>query len=150
MFIDERGNNIELTDNTDNYQEVITPPNSPYSYYRTYPKKSLILKNEGTLFYGNAIGIDKTYDRHGRIIKKINTDSGYYFSINSLISLLRITYKIDLLKLDSRHSVSREDDDSGRLFYNVVLHTGGNTYRRLGIDGKTGSIITDETGIYVE
>ncbi|WP_395075962.1 hypothetical protein [Flavobacterium sp.] len=72
--------------------------NNPYEIIKIYFKNNKILYAEGQDFYGIHIGLDKEYDETGKLIKQIDNDKPYQFSIEDLRKKLKNEYDIDIIE----------------------------------------------------
>jgi hypothetical protein len=75
--------------------------NSPYYKFKKFSLKTNRLLLIGTEFYDIHVGIWESYDETGQLIKKIDYDKPYKFSIEDLIKKMKNEYDIDLL--DVKH-----------------------------------------------
>lgn len=125
----------------DNYTEQIQKNKSNYILYKEFHFKTKLLKTIGEIFYGFPIGTWKEYDLHGKLIKQINYDRPFVFSVEDLDSQMK-KEGIDIMKQQPGVSVSRTTNPVPN--YNVsypVSDTNANDFNVIVIDGITGKII---------
>ena len=84
--------------------------NSPYYKFKKFSLKTNRLLLTGTEFYKINIGIWENYDETGQLIKKIDYDKPYKFSIEDLIKKMKNEYDIDLLDVERVSYVSRYEE----------------------------------------
>jgi uncharacterized membrane protein YkoI len=72
--------------------------NLPNKEIKVYFKKNNILYAESKFFYLFQIGIDKEYDEMGNLVKEIDNDRPYEFSIDELRKKIKSEYHIDIIK----------------------------------------------------
>ncbi|MFC4478432.1 hypothetical protein [Flavobacterium chungangensis] len=69
---------------------------TPYKYYYLYDSNTKLLKSFGVRYLLLGIGKWRYYDETGKLIKEIDTDLPYKFSISNLIEKFKIEYSLDL------------------------------------------------------
>jgi hypothetical protein len=84
--------------------------NSPYYKFKKFSLKTNRLLLIGTEFYDIHVGIWESYDETGQLIKKIDYDKPYKFSIEDLIKKMKNEYDIDLLDVKHAISISRYEE----------------------------------------
>jgi Uncharacterized alpha/beta hydrolase domain (DUF2235) len=72
--------------------------NSTFQTRKAYFKKNGILKKTITNFYAFPIEITKEYDETGKLIKEIDNDLPYKFSIIDLQKKIKIEYQVDIVE----------------------------------------------------
>lgn len=125
------------------YSEEGKKINLPYRYAKTFFSKSLSLKSEGITFLGLPIGIDKFYDENGNLVKEVNHDLPYKFSIDDLREKIKKEFDLDIVKdynfkEPSAIKVSRSFYGKVPSYYQVAFEKMGKTIY-LEIDGTTGN-----------
>ncbi|WET48451.1 hypothetical protein PYS58_17960 [Chryseobacterium indologenes] len=70
--------------------------NSPYLTSKIFFKNNN-LKSIGRNFYSFPIGIFKEYDESGKLIREVNNDAPYKFSIDDLINKIKKEYDVDIV-----------------------------------------------------
>jgi hypothetical protein len=134
-------------------EEIIveeTNINTAYSSYEVYFKKSRQLKAIGREFYSFPVGISKEYNEEGKLIREIEYDKDYKFSIEDLTKKMKEEYKIDILKKSSWVKVMRDKIDSG-VIYKVMVYLKENKYsdtKNYTIDGTTGKLMSEKVLSY--
>ena len=94
-----KNNNIRYRLTT--YKDIMVEErvlNSPYTLYKLYDIKTNMLKSSARTFYGFAIEYSKEYDGEGKLIKEIDDDKPYQFSIEDLRKKLKNEYDIDIIE----------------------------------------------------
>lgn len=89
----------------DGYYEYRNYPSSPYRYYNEYNTSRNIVQSS-TTFYRVRIGMWKYYDSSGNIIREVNQDAEFLFTVTMFIDKMEKEYDIDFLN-KSEKSVSR-------------------------------------------
>lgn len=103
QFLRQDGFWVRQIDGGDQYKEEVSKLNNPYQYNFIYNKKGvLILKS--TDFYGMKVGELIYYNDQQQVVKTINYDLPYPFSIENLVKMMVNRFSVDIL--DSRQ-VSR-------------------------------------------
>lgn len=143
------GKNIELLEDSNDYQENITNSKNPFGICNHY-YKDLNLKSNVQLFYDEPIGIYKEYDHKGHVIKKEDCDSLYKFSVYSLIRKFKKEYNLDLSIPKERRNVIRNYDSTIGSLYIVHFDLNILTFREITVNGNSGKVISNIKGNYVE
>ncbi|AMA49710.1 hypothetical protein AWN65_09690 [Flavobacterium covae] len=160
------GNNAQYFDAGDkiNYIFRIKDKIFPVTYVKIYYIKTKTIHIESQDFYGFPIGILKEYDESGKLIKEIDYDKDFKFSIEDLCKLIKSEYDIDLMikpnSNDSRavqYNVGRGKSEFAKGFvancYTVQFYIqDGGGDKMLVIDGNTGEILfeTQRGGFGIE
>ncbi|MFB9075921.1 hypothetical protein ACFFLS_13390 [Flavobacterium procerum] len=119
----------------------------PYKLVKAFSNSTKRLFAEGIYFYQISIEIDKYYDENGKLIKEIDNDRLYKFSIKKLIKKFKKEYHVDLEDFTLGNWVLRRKPEDkkfkGRVFYEVRLVCEENEYKRRYylIDGTTGKLL---------
>ncbi|QYS92309.1 hypothetical protein JJC04_07370 [Flavobacterium covae] len=79
------------------YTDERKKDNSPYEYHKSFFKKNNLLKSNLTIFYSFPIGITLEYDETGKLIKEINNDLPYKFSVDDLREKIKKEYDVDIV-----------------------------------------------------
>ncbi len=125
------------------YKETIIKKNSPYTIYRKYEIQTKKYIGGGKDFYGCSIGMWREYDTKGNIVKKINYDEHFPFSIKKLAKKMAKEYNIDIMNPYYVRFLSRGVDNNGKASYTLGLYCTAEDSEEdftLIIDGKTGEI----------
>ncbi|PKF75989.1 hypothetical protein CW752_01370 [Chryseobacterium sp. PMSZPI] len=97
FYIDNNGDEIRIMGNLTGGPDVeIRKPNSPYKTIKTYHKNSSP-KSISKIFYSFPVGIFKEYDESGKLIREVNNDTPYKFSIDDLINKIKKEYDVDIV-----------------------------------------------------
>ena len=121
----------------DYYFETIVKKDTPLQKNNAY-YLSGIIKYEANYFYNCLIGISKHYDPSGKLIKEIDEDAPYKFSLEDLIKMVKEEYHIDLMKPRPRMSITRGTDYGVSFGYGP----GENPWSRemINVSGETGKV----------
>ena len=112
--------------------------NTPYGSVEVYSEKTKSLLLEGKIFSRNIkIEIWKEYDENGELIKETDWDSGYQFSIDSLIEKMKKEYDIDVLNRENTWVYRSYGEEK---FYEVGDRRNYPTDWFL-LDGNTGALL---------
>jgi len=129
------------------YSENIKKVNSPYSINYRFYKNSYNIRSSGTSFYDAATGIYNEYDENGKIVKSIDYNNIYKFSIQDLIALFKSKYKIDLTtSKDIVHVVSTYRNNTNIQItpeYTILIRGKSPKFRQIKVNGINGKIILD-------
>lgn len=113
-------------------------PNSPYLYCIEYDEKGRI-KNFITNFYHIIIGKTIYYNTFGGIVKEVDEDAPYKFSINDLIVKMKCEYNMLIEDKNKVWNVGRYIEDHTPLY--VISEKNGDFHENLylinGYNGKT-------------
>jgi hypothetical protein len=135
--------------NNQGYIVRIEKKDTPFTIVKVFHEnKSLLTKGEE--FYNFRIGIYKEYDEIGNLIKEINYDQDYKFSIADLAKKIKEEYKIDILQRSPWVKVMRDKIDS-IVIYKIMVYLKENKYsdtKNFNIDGTTGKVISEEVLSY--
>lgn len=134
----------ELYDNGSNFKEITILKDQIIKKAKYYDKQKLRLISETNLFFNCPVGIYKFYNEKGKLIKQINSDKNYPFSIYDLTDKLRTDYKIDVLTDKAIISITRSESIDGNYKYFVLYYLNHLKYRSIIIDGTTGKVLEDK------
>jgi hypothetical protein len=109
FYIDTNGDEIRVIGSLTGPNVEIKKKNSPITTYWSFYKNS-VQKRVAQKIYYTPVGISKEFDTHGELIKEINHDLPYKFSVESVCELIKEEYDIDLMKVP-------DDPDKNRLVY---------------------------------
>lgn len=144
---------FKLTESNDIYTEVTKPIHNNFEKHSFYDKKNLKLKCEGDFFSRMEIGIHKFYDENGNLIKEIDYDKNYTFTLYDLIVKVKKEFKIDLNKDLKKIEISRGKNAFNFHVYTInipLVNNGYPKWRKIIMDGTFGFIISDKTYIITE
>ena len=148
------GNDMRKIEDMNYYIFIITHPDSPYGAEYIYFKNPIQLKSECNKFYSASIGILKEYDIQGNLIKEINFDAGFGFSLQNVIDKMQADYKIDLLHppkglyRDLERNLAKSNAPPT---YKVVFDDNKIDNRRIIVlNGNTGELISDNYILFVD
>ncbi|MCH4830215.1 hypothetical protein [Flavobacterium columnare] len=97
-YYDINENKIQVYSNTGEkgFIKRITKKNSPFvQVFSFHPNGKLQLK--AMEFYSFRVEIDKLYDETGKLIKEINNDLPYKFSVDDLREKIKKEYDVDIV-----------------------------------------------------
>lgn len=146
MIVEQRHSISEA--NGETYIDERRYPNSPYKYSCVYYPDGMIMVSL-TQFYSVYIGKDYYYDTTGNLVKEVDNDAPYKFSIDDLILKMKQEYNIDMEHVGKVRSLDRFAADNS-VFYEVSIKVEGytvllNVYLINGTNGKTLYITERET-----
>jgi hypothetical protein len=111
------------------------------------------IKGSGSRFYNIPINIQKEFDKFGKLIKEIDFEKDYKFSIDEVCKLIKTDYDVDLMIIPNpnifksiQYYVNRYKSeiykDNFKECYQVVFYIqeGGGS-KTVNIDGNTGEIL---------
>lgn len=96
-FIAPDGRHIRQLHSGDGYQEVISRPDSPYEFLNTYDANGH-LSGKAVRFYGNFVGEALDFSPQGNIIKRINFDGPFKFTIDQLHAMMLKDYHVNIME----------------------------------------------------
>lgn len=152
------GNSLKQFTDRDNYVEDIKLRDTPFETQNIYAKSNGAIQSSIEIFYDFPIKIQKFYDGNGSVIKEINFDKPYQFSIDDLSLKIKNEFNIDIMKDNKYVDVSRislpEDSELPQYKVSFPVDPNANTSygdkRVLVIDGKTGALISNNIRIYTK
>lgn len=138
------------------YLQNISSKTSPVEVLKQF-HPSTILKKSTQLFYRFPVGLTKEYDEKGKLLKEVNNDEKYSFTVEQLCKLVIEEYGVNLMiksypnNDELQYTVTRQYiNDLGKNCY-IVTFSGelpdeGEFYARKNVcvDGVTGKIIYEE------
>ena len=133
---------IEDKDSSE-YFEEIHQPDKPFTLVRTYYMNNGNLKSKGEKFYNFPIGTWHYYDERSNLIKEINWEKSFVFSIADLYRKMK-EYQIDIMNTESGVNVARSEEPSP--YYRISSPVEEGNYmdlRIIKIDGVNGKTILD-------
>jgi len=142
-----RNGTIVILSDGEYYSEEIKKRNSLYSVNYQFYKKNYNIRSSRTSFYDATTGIYKEYDENGQIVKSIDYNSFYKFSIKDLIILFKDKYKIDLMNSKDVVYVVSGDRFNPEYTqipeYTILIRGKSPKFRQIKINGINGKIILD-------
>jgi len=126
------------------YYENLSKSRSPYRIFNEY-YSNLVLKSTEKTFYDIRYGKYYEYDENGKLIKEIDEDLPYKFTIEDLVHKMLMDFKIDLRIVKSGVRIRRYVHRDTKLpKYEINQHLSGTSkYRIITLDGKTGKVLSD-------
>lgn len=138
---------IELENNDDYFFERRQRNNEKLKKSFVYNKTTHILVATGTLLNDLPIGIHKIYNEKGELVREINYDKNFPFSVYDLIAKIKTTHQIDLNDGENSISVSRDiDKETGKHIYVIFYDKKPGSYKYITVDGVTGQILSEGKG----
>ena len=136
----------------DYYLEHIIKKDTPLKKNKAYYFSGSI-KFEANLYYDCLIGITKYYDESGKLIKEVDEDAPYKFSLEDVIKKVKTEYNIDLTKPRPRMNMSRAThygasfgyEEGGDPRSREMIYLDGNTGKVYYHQDKDGNVLLDET-----
>lgn len=152
------GNSVRQSIFRDAYIEDIKIKGTPFSIQNIYSKPGGAIQSSLEVFYRVPIGIKKLYDGNGNVIKEIDFDKPFQFSIDDLALKIKNEFNLDIMKDNNYVNVFRTllIRDSIPLTYTVAfpvdlsLDSPYGDKRILEIDGNTGAIISNTIKSYTK
>ncbi|MEO8236490.1 MAG: hypothetical protein ABI576_00180 [Flavobacterium sp.] len=137
------GDDVEILKGSNNkgFVERINKANTPYIFFKSFYDNGN-LQAEGVSIYGTIINKHKEFDEKGHLIKEIDYNKDYKFSIEDLQKKMKETYNVDIMNTKQTRSVSRTTIDTRIKFpyYQVVVNTGKASFNNYLLNGNTGEI----------
>ncbi|MFB9075922.1 hypothetical protein ACFFLS_13395 [Flavobacterium procerum] len=144
-FLKRGSERVEIDFSEDAIKLSLKNINSPYEFVKVFSNSTKRLFGEAIYFYQFPIGIDKDYDENGKLIKEMNNDKLYKFSVQKLIQKFKKEYHVDLEDFKLENYVERFESEElkGKAFYGVglVSEENKNKTRYYLIDGTTGKLL---------
>lgn len=95
-----------------------------YTKTTVYDKKTSVLRISLMEFYQFSIGIHKTYDEKGLLIKEVDNDKPYIFTLQRLIEKIKNEHSVDLEDRTQKSIVSRHvNKELGKPIYEVYIRS---------------------------
>ena len=143
-FTLSNGTQVRQIKESDGYTVEMRPVNSAYVYSSGYNKKGEITIT-GVRFYGNGVKKWIYFNDKQQIIKEIDNDQPYPFTIEALAKLLKDNYDIDLYDKNQILVMQRYMDNLNmhKPVYVVYAYQKKETGKLDGllIDGETGKVL---------
>ena len=133
------------------FVERIEKKNIPFTIVKAYHENTVI-SSKGEEFYDFPIGTWQYYNEIGNLIKEVNYDKEYKFSISNLAKKMKDEYKIDILLKSPWIRTLRDKSNIG-VIYKVIVFLNESKYsdtKNYIIDGNTGKTISEKVLIYQE
>lgn len=97
------------------------------------------------------VGVHREFDKDGNIIKSINYDEIFTFTLDDLAIKVKKLLDIDIYK-DKNFGIGRQIENLSQPYYKIYIKVDGggsrSNMRTIDIDGKTGKVIYDGVSIY--
>lgn len=127
------------------YKETIqveeSSTTSPYKTIKVYSNKNKILLAQGKEFYNIPLDIEKEYDENGKLIKEIDHEKPYKFSIEDLVKKMNDEYKVDLMNPLPGISANRYVDKSVSIYEVLVPQNSPYIIKVYKFNGTTGDLL---------
>ncbi|OXA94730.1 hypothetical protein [Flavobacterium hercynium] len=148
-FLKKGSERVEIWFHDDKIQVEHSSILHPYTKTYVYNKKTSLLLVFLLEFYQFSIGILKTYDDTGILIKETNYDKPYVFTLQQLIEKIKKEQDIDLEDLTKKSIVDRREDTAlQKPIYEVHLESKKSPDYQTDyflIDGITGEVLFETT-----
>lgn len=128
------------------YVEHIYIGNTSYGY--AYDKTTFLLRSEDKRLSSIELYV-REYDRQGKLIKQTDYLEGYTFTPEQLATKMKRDFDVNVADAQFTHVISGKNF-WGTPYYGVRVLDGGNGYREIRINGKTGEFMGEDTGQYEE
>lgn len=141
VFKLEDSSTVTQIESTDIFAENVMMPNKLTEHRKTFYKTGQ-LKAEGTYFYGFPVGVGKQYDERGNVVKTIDWDRPFKFSIDDLSEKMK-KLGIDIQQPGTGIRVHRTQNPKPT--YQVSCPVDGSLYvtKVFVVDGITGEILDE-------
>lgn len=106
------------------YQVEITPPHSAYTNVKLFSYDGRLIWTTQR-FFGIHFGSSKEYNSNGSVIRELDKDTGFAFSVDDLIRKMQTDYKVDITDTRQAFKVIRGIDNfAGQKtpFYGVYVY----------------------------
>ncbi|MBS7229582.1 hypothetical protein KHA90_00975 [Flavobacterium psychroterrae] len=144
-FYKKRSDRVEINFFNTGIQVRITNVETPYKIIKGFSNESKRLSIIGYYFYQFSIKTDKEYDDNGKLIKEINYDLPYKFSLKQVIDKVKKEYQVDLENIGQESVLERFESNkpNKKTFYEVYLKSNveKSTWNYVLIDGTTGEVL---------
>lgn len=142
---------FKRTEYNDSFYEEAKKINGKFKTVYNYYKESLIIKSTGKFFGDMPFAVAKFYNEKGEIIKEINYDKNYPFSVYDLIAKIKTTHQMDLNDPKENIDVNKTiDKKTGNYIYEILYNGKNNgSYKYITVDGITGQIFSEGNGYTV-
>jgi len=102
------------------YQTILKMPDSKYIVSKQYFKDNLKLEHISHSFGQMLVGLTLFYDHSGKLIRQINEDSLYKFTLDDVAAKIKATYHLDLYK-DEKVSIIKYLTDTHLPYYAINI-----------------------------
>lgn len=140
----------EVLDSNNQYVETRKKISESFTRHLVYDKKTLSLLKESTSFSKISYGIYREFDTMGNVLKEVNLDEKFEFSLDNLLKLVKIKYEVDFNQVLNNSVYRGFDEHLGRYVYKIHQHIDDYKMRYIIIDGQTGDVISDDYKFYSE
>lgn len=137
---DER---VRIIKDEKNIQVEKSNINNPNKYTYVYFTKTKTIHAYGKSFYHCFVGTDKEFNINGLLVKQIDWDKPYKFSIEDLIKKIKNELNIDLMDISKKIDVTRSEQPKP-VYTIMVPQKPSRILRWIKVDGTTGEIMSDE------
>lgn len=147
------GNSVSQFRMGDTYVEDIKVKGTSFSIKNQYVKSSGAIKSSVEIFHGFPIGVIKYYDGDGSVIKEVDFDEPFHFSIDDIALKVKNEFNIDIMKDNKNVRVARgpkPPEYEVSFPVDPSLDSPYGDKRVLLIDGNTGAIISNTIRIYTK
>ena len=138
------GDDVQMFKGSGNigFVERINKAGTPYLFFKSFYENGN-LQAEGVDFYSMSIRIYKEYSENGELIKEIDYDKDYKFSIEDLQKEMKESYNVDIMDKKQTRSVGRTKIDTRLKFpyYQVIVNSGVASFTDYLLNGNTGEVI---------
>ena len=135
---------IEFEELENNFYEKRINTKSLFSEVKYFDKKSKLLISETTFFQSNPIGVSKEYDSKGNVIKQINFDIHFSYSLDQLRADFISDFQIDIFDSHQKCNVIRDSDTDTSTYYQITQSLDNDKFRCWSINGMKGKIESNE------
>lgn len=153
-FFKKENDRVQIYFYNEGIQVRIQNIRSPYEVVKGFSNDTKRLLGLGNNFYQFPIGIYKEYDENGKLVKEIDNDKQYDFSLKQVIEKIKKEYESDLEDLTQKATITRRVDPYlNKPIYEVHIRRSKddiekNAYFYILIDGTTGKVLYTTSSYY--
>lgn len=135
---------IELSFTKDYYIESKNKIGESFYTHYSYNKNNHLINTISTTFKDMPVGFEKWFDENGKIVKSVNHDENYRFSIYELIKQIKKSHNINLNDNTMLQGIERKFDKKlNKFVYYVRYKLSKSDLKFIILDGQSGQIIEE-------
>lgn len=135
---------VTMEEFNDQYQVKINFHKSHYFLSYQYFKSNLSLRRNSKFFQHNLVGIQRVYDKRGKLLEEDYRDTSFTFSLKEVNE--KLIKEFDIYIMDTKKPKMVSIENSFKPIYNIAFYLEDNPFgmwRYIQIDGKTGETLQD-------
>ncbi|MBF6654068.1 hypothetical protein C3B47_14525 [Flavobacterium columnare] len=109
-YILENGDNLQINNDQNTIYVRIKKKNSFFNVYKEFFTFNKKIKKQIFLYDNFKYDFEKEYDKSGKLIKEINHNLPYKFSIEDLEKKMKTQYDVDIYDVKQIHSMNRYEE----------------------------------------